>query len=394
MKKTVRDIDLSNKRVLVRVDYNVPMEEKTAQITDDSRIKASIPTIQYLLENKAIVVLCSHLGRPDGRRVPGLSLKPIANRLSEIISKPVIMAGDCIGEVVEDQINKLKQGDIIMMENLRFYLGEEQNTPEFAYKLSRLCDIFVNDAFGTAHRAHASTTGICKYVPSVAGLLLEKELYELGRLVESPQHPFCCLVGGAKVSDKIGLLCSMLSKLDFLLIGGGMAATFLAAKEIITGKSRVESDKIEIAKNIIDEAKKRGVEIQLPVDVVVARTLDDPSDMMTVLTDQIPADYSIVDIGPKSLITFSQYINKSKTVLWNGPLGICEIPAFAEGTEAIARLLSQSNAATVIGGGSTAEIVEKMGLTKKMTHVSTGGGASLSFLEGKELPGVSALTDK
>ncbi len=393
-KKTIRDIEVEGKRVLVRVDFNVPLDMKTGAITDDSRIRAALPTIKYLAARRAKIILCSHLGRPDGKVVEGLRMAPIAKRLSQITKLPVSTASDCIGADVEKAVNTLKEGDILLLENIRFHAEEEANDPSFAQALAKLADIYVDDAFGTAHRAHASTVGIAKYLPAVAGLLMEKELKALGSLLTSPEHPFGALLGGAKVSDKIGLIQNISDKVDLLLIGGAMSATFLKAKGYKVGLSLVESDKQGLAHELMEAIKRKGVSLFLPIDVMVADSITLEATGEIVAITDIPANKNIVDIGPKTIELFSQQIRQCKTVFWNGPVGVYEIPQFAQGTKAMVELLASIKAKTIVGGGSTAEIVEEMNLAHKMTHVSTGGGASLNFLEGKTLPGVSVLLDK
>jgi phosphoglycerate kinase len=393
-KKTIRDIEVEGKRILVRVDFNVPLDIKTGAITDDSRIRAVLPTIKYLAEHKAKIILCSHLGRPDGKVVEGLRMAPIAKRLSQIAKLPVSTASDCIGADVEKAVNTLKEGNILLLENIRFHAEEEANDPSFAQALAKLADIYVDDAFGTAHRTHASTVGITKYLPAVAGFLMEKELKALGSLLTSPEHPFGALLGGAKVSDKIGLIQNISDKVDLLLIGGAMSATFLKAKGYEVGLSLVETDKQGLAQELMDTAKLKGVSLFLPVDVMIAYSITLEATGEVVAIADIPADKKIVDIGPKTIEVFSRHIRQCKTVFWNGPMGVYEIPQFAQGTKTMVELLASINAKTIVGGGSTAEIVGEMNLAHKMTHVSTGGGASLNFLEGKTLPGVSALLDK
>lgn len=393
-KKTIRDIEVEGKRVLVRVDFNVPLDMKTGAITDDSRIRAALPTIKYLAAHRAKIILCSHLGRPDGKVVEGLRMAPIAKRLSKITKLPVSTASDCIGADVEKAVNTLKEGDILFLENIRFHAEEEANDPSFAQALAKLADIYVDDAFGTAHRAHASTVGIAKYLPAVAGFLMEKELKALGSLLTNPEHPFGALLGGAKVSDKIGLIQNISDKVDLLLIGGAMSATFLKAKGYEVGLSLVETDKQGLAHELMEAFKRKGVSLFLPVDVMVADNINAEATGEVVPIADIPANKNIVDIGPKTIELFSRHIRQCKTVFWNGPVGVYEIPQFAQGTKAMVELLASIKAKTIVGGGSTAEIVEEMNLAHKMTHVSTGGGASLNFLEGKTLPGVSVLLDK
>lgn len=393
-KKTIRDIEVEGRRVLVRVDFNVPLDMKTGAITDDSRIRAVLPTIRYLVDHRAKVILCSHLGRPDGKVVEKLRMAPIAQRLSQLINLPVSTASDCIGADVEKTVNTIKEGDILLLENIRFHIEEEANDPSFAQALAKLADIYVDDAFGTAHRAHASIVGIAKYLPAVAGFLMEKELKALGSLLTNPEHPFGALLGGAKVSDKIGLIQNISDKVDLLLIGGGMAATFLKAQGYEVGLSLVETDKQGLAHELIEAAKRKGVSLLVPADVMVANSISAEATGEIVPIADIPTNKSIVDIGPKTVELFSQQIRQCQTVFWNGPMGVYEIPQFARGTKAMVELLASMKATTIVGGGSTAEIVEEMNLVHKMTHVSTGGGASLNFLKGKTLPGVSVLLDK
>ncbi len=393
-KKTVKDIDVKGKRVLVRVDFNVPLSPMSGAITNDSRIRAAFPKIRYLLDQEAKVILCTHLGRPDGKVVKELSVKPLADRLSQLIGMPVLVAADCVGPQVEQAVANLKGGDILLLENVRFHPEEEANDPGFARALANLADVYVNDAFGTAHRAHASTAGVAKYIPAVAGLLMEKELTVLSRLLASPEHPFAALLGGAKVSDKVRLIQNILPKVDTLLIGGGMASLFLKAKGYDVGASPVEIDKLETANAILAAADKNGTSVLLPIDVVVTTDPKHGSVSRTVSVTEISPEEHIVDIGPKTTESFSTEIKKCRTVFWNGPMGIYEIPAFAQGTRTMAEVLANIRATTIIGGGSTAEVIEDMGLADKMSHVSTGGGASLNFLEGKALPGVEVLLDK
>ena len=393
-KKTVEDIDVKGKRVLVRVDFNVPITENSGVISDDSRIRASLPTIKYLVDHKAKVIICSHVGRPAGRVVEDLRMAPTARRLSELMGLPVSMASDCIGQEVESKIGALKEGDVLILENLRFHPEEEANDADFARKLARLADIYVDDAFSTAHRNHASIVGVAKYLPAVAGLLMEKELKVMGNLLHNPERPWACLIGGAKVSDKIELLQNMLKKVDMLLVGGGMAATFLKTQGYEVGRSLVEDDKLSLARKLLREAKEWEVPFLLPVDAVVAGEIKAGAPTKVVPITNIPAGSHIVDIGSESIELFCSELRKCHTILWNGPMGIYEIPQFAHGTRSIASFLSTLDATTIIGGGSSAEVVEEMGLTDKMTHVSTGGGASLKFLEGVTLPGVEVLLDK
>jgi phosphoglycerate kinase len=393
-KKTIRDLDVAGKRILIRVDFNVPLDMETGAISDDSRIRAVLPTMKYLVEHKAKVIVCSHLGRPDGKIVEGLRMAPIALRLSQFMNQPVLTTSDCIGPDVEKAVDNLKPGDILFLENLRFHSEEEANDSSFAQAMAKLADVYVDDAFGTAHRAHASTVGVAKYLPAVAGFLMEKELQALGSLLNSPEHPFVALLGGAKVSDKIGLIQNILGKVDLLLIGGGMAATFLKAQGYEVGLSLIEADKQTMAQELIETIRRNGRALFLPVDLVVASGINSEAKGEVVPVNNIPVNKSIVDIGPQTVTLFSEKIRQCKTIFWNGPLGVYEIEQFSAGTKAIAELLASLKATTIVGGGSTAEIVEEMKLANKMTHVSTGGGASLKFLEGRTLPGVAVLLDK
>jgi phosphoglycerate kinase len=393
-KKTIEDIEVKGKKVLLRVDFNVPLNINTGAISNDSRIRASLPTIKYLVDHKAKIILCSHLGRPKGKVVTELRMAPIAQRLSQLIGLPISTASDCIGPDVESKVGMLKEGEILVLENLRFHPEEEANDANFARKLAGLADIYVNDAFGTAHRTHASTVGVAKYLPAVAGFLMKKELEVMGKLLHNPERPLACLIGGAKVSDKIELLQNMLRKVDMLLVGGGMTATFLKTQGYEVGHSLIEDDKLDLANKLLQEAEEWRVSFLLPIDVVVAEEIKAGAPTRVVPTTKIPSGSHIVDIGPQSIELFYSELRKCRTITWNGPLGIYEIPQFAKGTRSIASFLSTLNATTIIGGGSSAEIVQEMGLTDKMTHVSTGGGASLRFLEGVTLPGVKVLLDK
>jgi len=393
-KVTVRDIDVSGKRVLVRVDFNVPLDEKTGKITDDSRIRATLPTLRYLIKQGARGILISHLGRPKGKVIDELRLTVVAQRLSQILGQQVGVATDCIGLEVEKSVESLGSGGVLLLENLRFHSDEETGSASFARALARLGDVFVNDAFGTSHRAHASIAGIAHYLPAVAGLLLEKEIKTLGGILENPAHPFASLLGGAKVSDKVGMLENIMSKVDSLLIGGGMAATFLKAKSYEIGQSLIEVDRLGTAVELIEKATRNGVRLLLPVDVVIADETNTGDKVEIVPVENIPKDKKIVDIGPQTIRNFSIELQSCKTVFWNGPVGIYEMPQFAEGTQAMARLLANLEATTIIGGGSTAEVINEMGLADKLTFVSTGGGASLRFLSGETLPGVETLLDK
>lgn len=393
-KMTVRDVEVNGKRALVRVDFNVPLDEESGGITDDSRIQATLPTIKYLIDRGTKTVLCSHLGRPEGKVVEKLRMTPVARRLSQLLGKEVQTTRDCIGPNVEKAVEKLTEGDILLVENLRFHPDEERDSNAFAQALSRLADIYVNDAFGVSHRTHASIVGVTNYLPAVAGLLVERELNTLGGILENPAHPFAELIGGAKVSDKIGLLENTMGKVDCLLIGGGMAATFLKAKSYETGLSLVETDKLDTAVGLMKKATRNGIRLLLPVDVIVADEISAEAKAETTFIENIPPASRIVDIGPQTIKNFRKELQRCQTVFWNGPMGVNEIPQFAEGTKSMARLLASLNAATIIGGGSTAEVVIEMKLANNMSFVSTGGGASLRFLGGKTLPGVEALLDK
>ncbi len=395
-KLSIRDLSIKDKRVLMRVDFNVP-QDKEGNITDDSRIVASLPSIKYVLDHGGSLVLMSHLGRPKDKRVPELSLAPCAKRLSELLQKPVVMAPDCIGEEVKKIVSKLKPGEVVLLENLRFHRGEEhpEEDPAFVKQLAELGDVYVNDAFGTAHRAHASTAEIAKYFPgkAAAGLLLEKEIQFLGSALLNPKKPFYALIGGAKISTKIGVLKALLKKTDALLIGGGMAYTFYRAQGIPIGKSLCEEDLVDQAKEILSEAKKRGVDILLPVDNVVADKI--AAGAKTEIIDVqkgIPADMAGVDIGPKTIEKYAAYLKNGATILWNGPLGVFEIPAFAKGTNAIAKVLAQLKAVTIVGGGDSVAALQATGVADKITHISTGGGASLEYIEFGHLPGIDALS--
>ncbi len=392
-KKTVKDIDVRNKRVIVRVDFNVPLD-KQLNITDDSRIKGALPTIQYLLDNNARVVLMSHLGRPDGKVKEELRLTPVAKRLEELLGRKVIKLNDCIGPEVENVVAAMKPKDIILLENLRFHPEEEENDAAFAKKLASLADIFVNDAFGTCHRAHASTEGITKYLPSVSGFLVNKEIEYFEKATSNPAKPYVAILGGAKVSDKIGVINNLLGKVDTILIGGAMAYTFLKSEGIDIGKSKLEADKVDLARDILKNAKAKNVRILLPVDHVVADKADANAKTEIVSGEAIPDDKIGLDIGPKTVAEFKKVLKDAKTVIWNGPVGFFEIKPFSKGTEELAKFLTRTKATTIIGGGDTAAAVYELGLGGKMSHISTGGGASLEYLEGKTLPGIAALNDK
>ncbi len=395
-KKTIRDIDLAGKRVLVRVDFNVPLDAKQ-QITDDTRIRAALPTIRYLLDQGTAVILMSHLGRPDGKVVDTLSLAPVARHLSELLGRPVEMATDCVGPAVEAQAKALQPGQVLMLENLRFHKEEEKNDPDFARQLAALGEVYVNDAFGTAHRAHASTEGVTHYLPGVAGFLMEKEINFLGSALEQPRRPFAAIVGGAKVSDKIAVLERLISMVDILLIGGGMANTFLIAEGYEIGDSLFEEGKLDVARELIVKAYQLGLEFLLPADVVVADRFAADATHKVVSYDNVPRGWRILDIGPQTIDAFREALAGAQTIVWNGTLGVAEMPAFAKGTNSIIEILverTRAGAITIIGGGDSAAAVEEAGAAEMMTHVSTGGGASLEFLEGRVLPGIAALQDK
>jgi phosphoglycerate kinase len=388
-KKTVKDIDLKGKRVLMRVDFNVPMAD--GKVTDDKRIKAALPTIKYVLEQGASLLLMSHLGRPKGGPDPEFSLRAASETLASLLGTPVKMAPDCVGPEVEKMAKELKAGEVLMLENTRFHKGEEKNDLELAKQMASLGDVYVNDAFGSAHRAHSSTEGIARFLPAVSGFLMEQELEYLGRAVSNPVHPYIAILGGAKISDKILVVETLLSKCDKLIIGGGMANTFLAARGLNMQDSLVEAESLELAKSILAKSNDKLI---LPVDAIIADKFDAEANTQTVEVDKIPAGWRMLDVGPKTLELYKAALNGVKLVVWNGPVGVFEMPKFAEGTFALARMLAESGAITVIGGGDSASAVKKAGVAKQMTHVSTGGGASLEFLEGKELPGVAALLDK
>lgn len=392
-KKSIQDIDVTGKKVLVRCDFNVPLNE-AGQITDENRINGAMPTIQYLVDHKAKVILCSHMGRPKGEFNMKYSLKPVAARLSELLGKEVKLAADVVGESAQTLASELKDGDVMLIENVRFHKEEEKNDPEFAKKLASLAEIFVNDAFGTAHRAHASTEGVSHYLPSVCGFLIQKEIEIMGGALSNPARPFVAILGGAKVSDKIGVIENLIDKVDTLIIGGGMAYTFAKAMGGNIGKSLLEEDKVELAKELMAKAKAKGVELMLPEDTVVADQFSNDAQSKVVPTLEIPDEWQGLDIGPKTIAKFSAAIENAKTVIWNGPMGVFEFPKFAVGTKAIAEALSKVNGTTIIGGGDSAAAVEQLGYADKMTHISTGGGASLEFLEGKVLPGIDCLEDK
>ena len=390
-KQTVRDVAVQGRRVLVRVDFNVPLED--GRITDDHRIREALPTISYLIEGGAKVILCSHLGRPKGKVDPALRLDPVGARLAELLGRPVRKTADVVGEDARAAVASLQPGGVVLLENVRFHPEEQDNDPEFARRLAALADLYVNDAFGSAHRAHASTVGVARHLPAVAGFLMEKELTYLGAMLERPQRPFVAILGGKKVSDKIPVIQHLLTKADTLLLGGAMSYTFLKAQGLETGKSLVESEMIELAGELMEKARRREVAFELPSDVVVAAAAEAGAPHQVVPVEKIPPDWLGVDIGPQTRERFATIIRGAGTVVWNGPMGIFEVEAFAEGTRAVARAMAAARAVTIVGGGDTAAAVDEAGLAGKMTHVSTGGGASLEFMEGKVLPGVAALDD-
>lgn len=392
-KKTVKDIDLKDKKVLVRCDFNVPMDENK-NITDNRRIVAALPTIKYLLEQNCKVVLCSHLGRPKGEFKKEYSLKPVAKELSRLLGKEVIMAEDVIGEDAKNKANNLKNGEVLLLENVRFHREETDNDPEFAKELASFGEVFVNDAFGTAHRAHASTEGVARYLPAVSGFLIEKELKFLGEALENPERPFVAILGGSKVSDKIGVIENLLEKVDTLIIGGGMAYTFFRAQGYTVGNSLCEEDKCDLALEIMKKAKEKNVKFLLPIDNKVGKEFKPDTKSMTVKSTEIPDGWEGLDIGEETIKLYKEELKNAKTIVWNGPLGVFEFDQFAIGTNEIAKALGDIDATKIIGGGDSAAAVEKAGLAEKMTHISTGGGASLEFLEGKKLPGIEALMDK
>lgn len=393
-KMTVKDVDVRSKRVLVRVDYNVPLDAN-GNVSDDKRITASLPTIKYLLENGARVILCSHLGRPKGEVKKEFSLLPVAKRLKELLPDVNIsFASDCIGEEAEQKAMALKDGEILLLENLRFHKEEEKNDPEFAKKLASLAELYVSDAFGTVHRAHASTVGVAGYLPAAAGFLIGKELSVMGGALEKPERPFVAILGGAKVADKIGVITNLLNKCDTLLIGGGMAYTFFKAMGYEIGDSLLDGESIALAGQLMETARQKGVKLMLPVDTVVAKAFAADAEHKTVASNEIPAGWQGLDIGEKTAQLYAKEIKGAKTVIWNGPMGVFEFPEFAKGTAAIAKACAECGGTTIIGGGDSASAVKKLGYADSITHISTGGGASLEFLEGKVLPGVAALNDK
>ncbi len=392
-KKTIDDVDVRGKRALVRVDFNVPQDEHGA-ITDDTRIRAALPTIRALLERGAAVILMSHLGRPKGAPNPKYSLAPVARRLSELLGQPVALAPDCVGAAASAMARALGPGQALLLENLRFHPEEEANDPAFARELAALGDVYVNDAFGAAHRAHASTAGVAAYLPAVSGYLMQKELAALGDALDNPARPFAAVIGGAKVSSKLAVLQHLLARVDLLLIGGGMANTFFVAQGYSVGASLLEPDLVDTARGLLDDARRAGAQLVLPTDVIVAEEFKAGAPHRAVGIAEIPPDWTIVDIGPKTQSIFAHALAGCRTVLWNGPMGVFEMAPFAEGTRAVARAVADSDATSIVGGGDSVAAVEQMGLAGKMSHVSTGGGASLEFLEGKTLPGVAALQDK
>ncbi|MBR3094321.1 MAG: phosphoglycerate kinase [Clostridia bacterium] len=391
-KKTVKDIDVKGKKVLVRCDFNVKMENGV--ITSDKRIVASLPTIQYLLDNGAKLILCSHLGRPKGEFNPEFSLAPVAARLSELLGRPVKMAEDVVGESAQSLAADLKEGEVLLLENVRFHAEETKNDPAFAKKLASLADVFVNDAFGSAHRAHASTTGVADYLPAVCGFLIQKELEYIGGALENPKRPLVAILGGAKVSDKIGVITNLMEKVDTLIVGGGMAYTFFAALGHTVGTSLLEADKIDLAKEMMEKAKAKGVNFLIPIDNVVGREYKADTEYMIVDSDDIPDGWMGLDIGPKSTALFAEAVKDAGTVIWNGPMGVSEWEHFANGTIGVATAIAESNAISIIGGGDSAAAIQKLGFADKMSHISTGGGASLEFLEGKDLPGIACIDEK
>lgn len=391
-KKTMNDVEVKGKRVFVRVDFNVPMED--GKITDDTRIRAALPTIKHLVDEDAKVILASHLGRPKGEVVEDMRLTAVGNRLAELLGKPVLKLDESVGETVKTAVHNMNDGDVVLLENVRFHKGEEKNDAELAKQFAELAEIYVNDAFGAAHRAHASTAGIAEYLPAVSGFLLQKELDVLGKALSDPERPFTAIIGGAKVKDKIGVIDHLLDKVDNLIIGGGLAYTFVKAQGHEIGNSLVEEDKIELAKEFMRKAKDKGVNFLMPVDAVVASEFSKDADSKVVDIDAIPADWMGLDIGPKTVALYADTIKNSKLIIWNGPMGVFEMEKFADGTKGVAEAMAETAGYTIIGGGDSAAAVEKFHVADKMDHISTGGGASLEFMEGKELPGVVALNDR
>ncbi|MFC0525521.1 phosphoglycerate kinase [Pontibacillus salicampi] len=391
-KKTIEDVEVKGKKVFCRVDFNVPMQE--GEVTDDTRIRAAIPTIQYLVDQGAKVILASHLGRPKGEAVEELRLDPVAKRLSDLLDRTVTKTDEAYGSEVDEAVSNMEAGDILLLENVRFYPGEEKNDAELAQQFANLAEVYVNDAFGAAHRAHASTEGIAQHLPAVAGYLMEKELRILGNALQDPDRPFTAIIGGAKVKDKIGVIDNLIDKVDNLIIGGGLAYTFVKAQGYEIGKSLLEEDKIDLAKEYMQKAEDKGVNFVMPVDVIVGDDFSNDANTQTVDIDSIPADWEAMDIGPKTIEKYSDIVQNSKLVIWNGPMGVFELETFANGTKGVAEALGKTEGYTVIGGGDSAAAVEKFGYSDQMDHMSTGGGASLEFMEGKDLPGVVALNDK
>ncbi len=392
--KTIRDLDLKNKRVLVRVDFNVPQDKATREVTDDTRLRAALPTIQHLMEQGARVILASHLGRPDGQIVDKLRLDPVARKPSQILGKNVEKVNDCIGPEAEEAVRRLKPGDVLLLENLRFHPEEEKNDPAFSKALASLADVYVNDAFGTAHRAHASTAGVAEYLPAAAGFLIEKEIQALGGALNDPARPFAALIGGAKVSSKIKVLENLVHRVDGLFIGGAMACTFLKAQGFEMGRSLVEDDQVEFARRLMIEGHDKGIDLLLPLDAVVADRVDAQAERKIVSISQVPPDWMVLDIGPATIELFEQNLRNYRTVLWNGPMGVFELAPFASGTRAVAAFLAQLPAHTIVGGGESVAAIEELGLADRFSHVSTGGGATLEFIEGRTLPGIAALEGK
>ncbi len=392
-KKTIRDIDVAGKRVLVRVDFNIPLDNN-GQVAEDNRIVTALPTINYLIEQKAKVILISHLGRPKGKVDEKYRMDPVAIRLSELLGKKVLKVDDCVGDAVRLAIEQMQAGDVILLENVRFHAEEEKNEEKFARQLAELADIFVNDAFGAAHRPHASTEGVAEFLPAVAGFLMEKELDILGRLLTHPEHPFVAVIGGAKVTDKIAVISNLLDQVDTMIIGGGMSNTFLKAQGYDIGKSLSDTSKVDLAKSMISEAKSKGVRLLLPVDVVVAPMAAPDAEQKNVPVDRIPPEWMALDIGADTIALFAEALRTANTIVWNGPMGVFEMEPFAKGTDAIADAMAQSKGTTIVGGGDSVAAIIKAGVADKITHMSTGGGASLEFLEGRKLPGVEALMDK